>query len=446
MSKIKPKCLPIPADVREKLSDASTSKIDKIQLAEQIREQYGQSRAEMIRLTGIGNTEYSRGQRILKDGNAELIKQLRENNGSLCETIHRLNNPYYGQYPLRSNVTNGFEILYEDSRTLLYIAHGKAHLRLCWKSRGKKGWNVQEKTYTVDNAPYGVDTVMKLLRDGFSIHSDLHVIKGNQVYGTLKHYVVAAYMGIPIEEIADEKIYFKKSRKGIDKSNICIKNLICDVIPFLQKDFSVGRKGNEIVIICKKNGHVYYTDHEPALYELLNDNHARFHLKSRDGRLAVQLSNGTYEYLYHLVMAGSLYGYPADKDGFAQIMEDFHSSHIDLGKEVDHLDGDVTNNHIENLILVDGADNKRKSALYQKIKLPYFCLWEKHDGNSIRMRCGCYAATKKPKYFVDEIFPIKTALSELQRFVEQINFERVVMPESNCITKPTKRNELEEVQ
>ena len=56
MSKTKPKCLPIPADVRERLSDASTSKIDKIQLAEQIREQYGQSRAEMIRLTGIGNS------------------------------------------------------------------------------------------------------------------------------------------------------------------------------------------------------------------------------------------------------------------------------------------------------------------------------------------------------------------------------------------------------
>ena len=127
MSKTKPKCLPIPADVRERLSDASTSKIDKIQLAEQIREQYGQSRAEMIRLTGIGNSEYSRGQKILKIGNAELIERLRTNNVSLCVAIDELLNPNYRQYQLRPNITDKTEILHEDTRTLLYSENGKAY-------------------------------------------------------------------------------------------------------------------------------------------------------------------------------------------------------------------------------------------------------------------------------------------------------------------------------
>ena len=429
MSKIKPKCLTIPADVREKLSDASTSKIDKIQLAEQIREQYGQSRAEMIRLTGIGNSEYSRGQKILKIGNAELIERLRTNNVSLCVAIDELLNPNYRQYQLRPNITDKTEILHEDTRTLLYRENGKAYLRLCWRNRGKTSWIVKEKIYTLDNASYGIGTAMELLKNGYTIHSNLRITKENQFYTTLKHCIVASFMGVPVEEIADEKIGFMKTREGINKTDIRIENLKCDVIPFLKRDFSISRRGKDIVIICHKNGNVYYTDDDCALYELLNDAQTKFHIKGRDLRLAVRLPNGRYEYLYHLIMAESLYGHPTDQDGFAEIMEDFRHNYIESGMEVDHLDGDIANNHLANLLLISGANNKRKSSLYQKIKLPYFCLCEKHDSTSIKMRCGYYAATKKPVCMVEGVYTMEEAINELQGFVDYIDFERTATTE-----------------
>lgn len=294
---------------------------------------------------------------------------------------------------------------------------------------------------------YCINRTVKL--SGHTIHFDLRVTKNKKSYGSLKHHIVAAYIQVPVEEIVHEKILFKKSFGKMDRGDIRIENLKCDMIPFLKSDFSTSRKGDELVIICRKNGHVYYTDYEPSLYELLNDDRVRFHVKGRDGRLAVRIPGGGYEYLYHLVMAESLYRHddaPVTKDGFAQIMGDFRSNYIEAGIEVDHLDGDVTNNRAENLILMDSADNKRKSALFQKIKLPHFCLWEKYDNISVKMQCGSYAAAKKPTYFVNGVYSIAEALSELQRFVEQIHFERIAMTEGNLIHCPTTKKELEELK
>lgn len=121
----KDEMMQIPQEFREKLSNPNISKMERIELAEQIRVQYGQSRTEMIRLTGIGNTEYSRGQRIMRSGNTELIEQLRANNGSFREALSILSIPNYRKYRLCSNIPNIETALYEDTCTLLYQQDGK---------------------------------------------------------------------------------------------------------------------------------------------------------------------------------------------------------------------------------------------------------------------------------------------------------------------------------
>lgn len=433
MPKTKPKCLPIPADVREKLSDASTSKIDKIQLAEQIREQYRQSRAEMIRLTGIGNSEYARGQKILRSNNTEVLERLRGGDSNFREAINMLSTPDYGRYRLRSSVQNVETVLYENTCTLLYQQDDKAYLRISFKNRGKTSWHVHEKVYLLDSEPYGVGTVLKLLESGYTIHFDLCVTKEKKSFGSLRHHIIAAYAQIPLADAIKEKVYTRYLHGWTNRDDIRIQNLRCDAIPILNKNFSVSRNREDLVIICRPNGNVYYTDYERVLYDLLNDNQTKLRCRGRDKRLSVLLPNGQYEYIYHLIVAASLYGYPETKDDFVRIMEKFRSDYIAVGKEVDHLDGDVANNRTENLVLMDGADNKRKCALFQKIKLPYFCLWEKYDNASIKMHCGSYTATKKPTHFIDGVFSIKEALSELQRFVEHIHFEHIAMTESDLV-------------
>lgn len=420
---IKPKCSSIPADVKEKLSDTSVSKIERVELSEQVRQQYGQSRAEMIRLTGISNSEYARGQKILRSGNTEVIKRLRENTATFRQAIKMLSAPDYGKYRLRSNVQNVETVLYEDECTLLYQQDDKAYLRISFKNRGKTSWHVYEKVYRLDSKPYGVGTVIKLLESGYIIHFDLSVTKEKKSFGSLRHHIIAAYAQIPLADAIKEKVYTRSLYGRANRDDIRIQNLRCDAIPILNKNFSVSRNGKDLVIICRPNGNVYYTDYERVLYDLLNDNQTKLRCRGRDKRLSVLLPNGQYEYIYHLIVAASLYGYPETKDDFVRIMAMLRNDYIDVGKEVDHLDGDVTNNRMENLMLVGSADNIRKSALYQKIKLPYFCLCEKFDNISVKMRCGYYRSTQKPVYIIEGVFRMKEAINMLQEFVDYIDFE-----------------------
>lgn len=438
MQKKEVKRLQIPDDVLNKLAEKNLSVVERVRLAEDVREQYGYPRKDVLKLTGIPNTLYSRCLHVIHSGNLELYREVAAGNITLSNAVMYAHSPSLwisrNQYPIQK--MNSWNIIVETKRHLLYTEGDNCYLRIISYSNCKTdqhGKQKNEQVYQLDNAPYAINTVCGLLNSGCKIRTNLAVLSPKGIQnGTLKHHILGAYYGLPIKDKYHDVVRYCHRHSGpiID---IRAKNLWCHSIAGKP---GIIRKDNEI-LIWRNNCIIARTDYTKPMYDLLRSDWVCLHTKSRDKRVALFIDGEHDAFLYHVRMAEHVYGLPADKGGLIETMDKFRSEYLDKEFEIDHLDCDGTNNCLSNLMIMSKADNILKGSLTKQIRLPYFCWLERYDEESIKMQAGYCAALRKPIYMTSGVYSAKECLKQLREFVHIVHESKSIidyfddLPEGN---------------
>lgn len=217
------------------INDKSTNQFRRVRYAEQHRKDYALSQKSVITMLGVGHSTYYGTLFILKSGRQDIIDEVA--NGKL--TIHA------GVNMLKGNKRNSLShitapsdttILYEDSKAILYVCDGRPILKI-----GKV-------SAELDNYPYAVDTVLRLLTSGYKIRSgDMWVLSPEgQSCGSLKHHILAAYAGIELVEAMREPVHLVEKSKD-SCINLRVDNMLCHSVP-TKKLYSVVRQKDKIIV------------------------------------------------------------------------------------------------------------------------------------------------------------------------------------------------------
>lgn len=420
------KRLKIPDEILSQLSDLTRSSIERVKLAETVRKQYGYAQRDMLELTQVASTPYVRCLHVIRSGDQDLYNAVVAGKIGLnkaasfarCPSLKQSENRYL--LPKQENWT----IIYETRKLLLHKENENCILRIVSCKRKQIGNDIKhykEFIYQLDNAPFAIETVCHLLESGCTIRSNLTVDgPEKRRMGTLKHHILAAYYSVSVEGQYSEPVYlYNKKNTG----DIRAKNLWCYSITGRP---GVIRQGSEILIL-REGKVIAHTDYSRAMFAILNTDWGRLHTKSRDKRLALSVGKGSSEYLYHVRMAEYLYGLPADKAGFLEVMSKLHAEYLDKGFEIDHLDCDHTNNCLNNLMIMPKKYNAVKGSLTKQIKVPYFCWSERYDNQSIRMQAGHCKPLEKPVYHIEGVFSVKEYIEKLYDFVSVIKENRAIL-------------------
>ena len=310
-------------------------------------------------------------------------------------------------------------ILYEDNKAILYVCDGRPILKI-----GKA-------SAELDNYPYAVDTVLSLLTNGYKIRSgDMWVLSPEgQSCGSLKHHILAAYAGIPLTQVIGEPVYMIEKSKN-DCNNLCVSNMLCNAVP-TRKLYSVVRQRDQIIVSytgrSRSNKIIWYTDYSNEIYNLLNRSWLSIRPKARDKRLCANIAGGEY-YLYHIIMAVHLYKPKIEKDCILDTINQFKQDYLDKGLTIDHLDGNVANNLMSNLMIMSRLNNQEKEGLYRKFRNLstkrhfIFCRLRRYDDTSVTIQAGCCTNFGEPVYMLDsnEVIPSDSIVDRLRAFLDCI--------------------------
>lgn len=425
------KRLPIPDDELTKLKDVKIPEIDRVALAEHIRADYSYPLIDMSILINVREAQYHRFLKILRSGNTTLINILQQNKCTLHKALFLLENPQNIEscihYPFLKKIkARKAEILFENNRYILYRHKGNLYF-------GIINNNNLQKLYQLDDQEYALNTITSLLDNGCTINTDLVV---RDAYGNylrmLYHHLIAVFAGLSVDEITKVKVCFKrKPYAGIH--DLRISNITCKALshinhPDVYGGINITKNGDTIYIINQNTGETHTTDYSSDMYNLLVESRDDISYQARDRRVGINV-DGRFEYLYHIVLAIDMYGYPTDLIPLRTIMEKFKSNCLRDNNTVDHLDGDCTNNKLKNLIILTEDQNTRKAAAtkwIRKFGKHYFCFLEAVDDKSVRIRAGYHDAVKLPTYMIDKVFFVNEFIDKMEDFVAGIKGDKLI--------------------
>lgn len=442
-SKSEPKGQPLPKEIYEKLLDSAVPLIDKVALASRYRQEYNYSVRDMATLLKIDEMLYYRMLRILGSENEMLIDKIRKNEctvnlalkiareavqpgDSACDS--------YFRYKWIQNIDErceNYEIIYESRNNILYRSGDGVFLGV---SNGEN-----EKSCQLDDTPRILDVLIECLQNGGFIRweaGDFVLYAGNDSrYGKLSYFIVSKITGKSRYDVKKARVSYKRAPyEGVYDlriANLTCVLLTCDIHPEACGGFVVTRNKSNIVIIDESHNDVYQTDYCNWLYHFLQGKRDKFRFQARDNRLCVVVG-GRVEYLYHIVMAIHLYGVPASEYSLRKKLRQFREEYIEKGYNVDHLDTDVNNNCLSNLILMTIAQNRRKAKLQSKIRkleLPLFCWQERYDDTSIRAMAGYVHPLRLPHYVMQGVFSVDEYLDALENVAECLENNKIIIDE-----------------
>lgn len=426
-SEIKKNYSEMPDKVLRILTDDSISLIDRIKYAEDRKTEGWYSCDRVMNLVGVPSTTFNRYLQVIRANNDEIYHRVATGKLRVTMAADLLKQM---DYPFRNRLERmGASIIYIGSRHVIYEYRQCCYLGIAYPAKERnnelKVAHYLEKLYRIDNEPYAVDTIIKLINDGYSIGKTLLVrTPDRKPAGTLRHYIYATYHKAELTQILSETVGFDS--KVIQMNNLMdlrISNLrgpLDKAVPPISGWTAVMRRGKDIVITRKADGLVTYTDFSPELYRVLND-YGALHTKADDNRLCLLIDGKHDIYLYHLRMIEHLYGLPRDTEGLIANVERFRSEYLRKGMVIDHIDNDCTNDRLSNLMLMSLENNSAKSAIMRAIKklgYPFFCWAERYDDTAITLQAGYFSQFKRPRYIVEGVFTVKQFLEEAQNFVD----------------------------
>lgn len=445
----------VPSDVQQVLTDKSISLIDRIKYAEDRKTEGWYNCDRVMTLIGVPSTTYYRHRLLIKAKNDEIYHRVATGRLSVTTAVDLLRQM---DYPFRGRLERmGASIIYIGSRHVIYRYRNRCYLAVAYPSRTSKSNSIKEtqyreKLYRIDDKSYAIDTIVKMIEDGYSIGADLLVRTPDWKWaGALRHHLYAAYHKENLDQILREKVEYKQKKKWPSAGVVCADLRIANLIGPVEKRKSslvtgktvVVRRGKDIVIIRRADGLVTYTDYSPALHRVLNG-YGALHTKSEDKRLSLYIDDEHDVYVYHLRLIEHLYGLPEDTEGLIANIDRFRVEQLGQEYIVDHLDNDCHNNRLSNLMpMTIGQNNVKKSIKesLEKIGYPFFLWAERYDNTSITMQAGYISQFKRPCYMVEGVFTVKEFLEEAQRFVDCAREECTINEEFDKLENELKKQE-----
>lgn len=433
------KRLPLSPEISVRLADKNIPEVDRVALANICRAKYDYPIADMAALVGINYAAYHKLSTLAASNHAALIDEVRKGNCSIRAALCFVKNNVQQDSPRwksrfrymwieRIEQLSDADILFESKINILYRSAGELFLGVvCGKS---------EKLCTLSDEPVVVDAILGLFRQGAEIRwktVDFVVYGEGKHYGKLKHHIISAITNKPWEEIAKATVSYKLEPCG-NVYNLKVSNLVCSLLersnhPEAYSRFVVTRKGRgEINIITKRHNIVYKTDYHPWLYNLLMEKQNAFRIEGKDDRLRVRVGD-RFEYIYHVIMAVYLYGTPTNEEDLAEKISLFRKEYLSLGNIVDHIDADVCNNRLSNLIVMSIAQNSSKSNVQSDIKNlghPFFCWAERYDDTSVVAKMGYTDPLRLPFYMIQGVFSIEEFLEAMKEFAASVKGDTLI--------------------
>lgn len=442
-SKPEPKRRPLPKEIYEKLFDSTVPLIDKVALASQHRQEYNYSVQDMATILKINESAYCRMLKILGSGNEVLIDKIRQNECSVSLALKIIREGVqsddpacdgYFRYKWIKNVDEQFEnyeIIYESRNNIVYRSVDGAFLGV---SCGEN-----EKRCQLDDTPKILDVLIECLQNGGFIRweaGDFVLYEENESrYGKLSYFIVSKVTGKSLYDVKKARVSYKNEPyEGV--YDLRIANLLCvllsrDTQPEACGGFVVTRNKSNIVIIDESHNGVYQADYCDWLYHFLQGKRDKFRFQAKDNRLCVVVG-GRVEYLYHIIMAIHLYGEPTGEYSLRDKLRQFREEYTEKGYTVDHLDTNVNNNCLSNLLLITIAQNGRKANLQsriRKLELPFFCWQERYDDTSIRAMAGYVHPLRLPHYVLQGVFTVDEYLDQLEKVADCIENNKIIIDE-----------------
>lgn len=443
----------IPDEVRRVLTDESISLIDRIKFAEDRKAERWYSYDRVMTLVGVPSTTFNRYQLVIRANNDEIYHRVATGKLRVSMAVDLLKQM---DYPFRDRLKRmGASIIYIGSRHVIYEYRNSCYLGVAYPARGRnnslKETHYLERLYRIDNEPYAVDTITRLINDGYSIGRTLLVRTPDwKSAGALRHYLYAAYHHTDLAQILREKVEYKKKTEwpsaGVVCADLRITNLIGSMekeSPFITGKTSVVRRGKDIVITRKVDGLVTYVDYSPELYHVLNS-YGALHTKANDKRLSLCIDGKHDVYLYHLRMIEHLYGLPKDTEGLIANIDRFRAEQLGQDYIVDHIDNDSTNDRLSNLMLITTGQNNAKRYIkegLEKVGYPFFLWAERYDNTAIKMQAGYISQFKRPCFMVEGVFTVKQFLEEAQCFVDSAREQCTIFEEFDRLEKELQKQE-----
>lgn len=420
----------LPEDISKQLKDNSIPMVDRVALAEAYRKEHECTILGMAKNLGICEVSYKTFCRIVESNHMTLLEKIRKGDCSLNMAMRILDENvgndsicwrnYFGYVHIQEiEHHESFEILFESRINILYRSDDGVFLRIVCGDK--------EKVCVVDDTPVVLNAILDLLNQEATIRWDSSVFavqgKDGKRQGELKHHIVAAILGRPYNEMIKATVSYKRETYQ-DVYDLRVSNLTCPLMT--RNDCAVASGGlvvtrrgkREIVIVDETRNAVYRTDYSSWLYEYLSEKRNALRLQAKDDRLCVSVG-GRLEYLYHVVMAAHLYGFPTNEEDLAEKFCRFREEYLQRGKVVDHIDADVGNNCLSNLMVMTVTQNNRKrysQAIIKDLGLPVFCWAERYDNTSIKLEAGYAHQLSSPTYKVRGVFSVEEFLDELDKF------------------------------
>lgn len=419
--------VPLPEHILAALANPDVSRIERVQLAEKYRELCQYTKEDMFKLTGIGGTNYYAYVKLIDSGRDDLFRLAQ------TETVHirmilkeltkqgLLEKRTAYLFADRLNTIHA-EILYQSKYITVYRDLVE---NLCCVGVAKRNKDSPvECIYLIDDKPFALETVLKLLNDGVSINFTGNVTAG----GKLWHHILSAYSEEPLETVRAANITFV-NRHTNTMRDIRVSNITCPDIP-LFSDYgklgyrSIHRIGDQIRIFDKRKSQTVMMDYTPWMYQLLIRQQKQ--LRPMGSRLALRVGNRN-EYLYHIVMMAHLYGTPP-YDQLQANMERFRVEYLSKSNHVDHLNSNPDDNRLCNLMLMPKKQHDAKTRLTRKLRKyveegsSYFCWQKRHSNIEVKLEAGWYSALN-PHYMVEGVFIVDEYIEKLKIFVKKVENE-----------------------
>ena len=436
------------------LTDQTISLIDRIKFAEDRKSERWYSCDRVMTLVGVPSTTFNRYQLVIRANNDEIYHRVASGKLSVTTAVDLLRQM---DYPFRDRLERmGASIIYLGSRHVIYQYRNNCYLGIAYPSKAQKNNSLKEahyleRLYRIDDEPYAVDTISKLINDCYSIGATLLVRTPDwKSAGALRQYLYAAYHKVNIDQILREKVEYRQKTKwpsaGVVCADLRITNLIGPMekkAPIITGKTTVVRRGKDIVITRKVDGLVTYVDYSPELYRILNS-YGALHTKSDDKRLSLYIDGEHDVYLYHLRMIEHLYGLPENTEGLIANIDRFRAEQLGQEYIVDHLDNDCHNNRLSNLMLMTVGQNNTKQCIregLEKIGYPFFLWAERYDNTLIKMLAGYISQFKCPFFMVEGVFTVKQFLEQAQCFVDSAREQCAILEEFDKLENELQKQE-----
>lgn len=139
----------------------------------------------------------------------------------------------------------------------------------------------------------------------------------------------------------------------------------------LKQTHTVEIQNDKIVFTLALDGIREYLTYDPVLYEILRMD--RLKPFRNNGRLRISVHEGGVDFKFYIYdLARACYDGRVKVDSFIRDMQTFYDYKNDNDLDIDHLDNNVHNNTKGNIVLMDAAINRKKSAITARFRPPFY--------------------------------------------------------------------------